>query len=338
MAGTTNLLVWNPTSANQETDAQYLADSQRVGGAADPEFFDATLANKLFYQMSTYLTALFTAFAAKGFTTSDSSLSTLTAQCANFLTTADVEPAVLNVAYAASVALNAALADGFYIQSMTGNLTITAINGLTPGQIIAMYYQQDGTGGRTVTFPTVFIGAAQPDPAASAVSVQLFGYDANTSQLRALTPLISNNGSWEPGLLTTQSFTLASPGTAGQVLTNVSGVFVPVSRVGPTMNTATGHTAGINTAGTTYTAPSNAWLTVIVTGELTGGVGHAGSYASTVNGSVVNINGVTNSSGAASVTFEVPAGGTYSVRTGGVAPGDDSTLILISWVEYNHPI
>jgi hypothetical protein len=338
MAGTTNLIQWNPASNNQETDAQYLADSQRASGAVDPEFFDATLANKLFYQVTTYLTALFQAFAAKGYTTSDSNLNTLASVCANFLTTADVEPAVVNVPYAASVTLNAGASDGFYIQSMTGNLAIAAVTGLTAGQIVAMYYQQDGTGGHTVTFPGVFVGAAQPDPAANAVSLQLFGYDANTGQLRAFTPLISDNGAWFPGLLTAGSLTLASPGTAGQVLTNVGGIFVPVSRVGPTMNTTSGHTAGINTAGTTYTAPSTAWLTVIVTGELYGGVGHSGSFAATVNGTVVNINGVTNSSGAASVTFEVPASGTYSVRTGGVAPGDDSYLNQTSWVEYTHPL
>ena len=226
---TTNLIPWNPTGANQETDAQYLADSQRAGGAVDPEFFDATLANKAFYQWSTYLTALFQAFAAKGFTTSDSNLNTLASVCANFLTTADMEPAVLNVAYAASITMDAAAADGFYIQSMTGNLSITAITGMTPGQIVAMYYQQDGVGGRVVTFPAVFVGAQQPDPAANAVSSQLFSYDANTSQLRALTPLISDSGTWAPGLLTAQSFTLAAPGTAGQVLTNVGGAFVPVT-------------------------------------------------------------------------------------------------------------
>jgi hypothetical protein len=249
-----------------------------------------------------------------------------------------MEPAVLNVAYTASVTLDASLADGFYIQSMTGNPSVTAITGMTPGQIVAMYYQQDGVGGRTVTFPAVFVGAQQPDPAANAVSAQLFGYDSNTSQLRALTPLISSNGTWVPGLLTAQSFTLAAPGTAGQVLTNVGGVFMPVSRVGPTMNTATGQVAGINAPGTTYTAPATAWLTVIVTGELYGGVGHSGTWQATVNGVVVNMNGVTNSSGAASVTFEVPASGTYSVRTGGVAPGDDSYLAQTSWVVYTHPL
>jgi hypothetical protein len=86
---TTNLKQWNPTAVNQENDAQYDADSQRAGGATNPSIFDARLANKAFFQWSTFLTALFQAFANKGFTTSDSNLNTLTATCAAFMTTAD---------------------------------------------------------------------------------------------------------------------------------------------------------------------------------------------------------------------------------------------------------
>jgi hypothetical protein len=100
---------------------------------------------------------------------------------------------------------------------------------------------------------------------------------------------------------------------------------------GATMNVATGHVPSV-----LYTAPSNAWLTVIVTGELYGGVGHSATWNAVVNGSIVNLNGVTNSSGAASVTFEVPPSGTYIVTTGSVAPGDDSSLVLTNWVEYTH--
>lgn len=87
---TTNLQQWNPTAVNQETDAEYVADSQRAGGATNPAIFEAELANKAYYQWSTFLTALFQAFAAKGYTTSDSNLSSLTAQCLNFTTAADV--------------------------------------------------------------------------------------------------------------------------------------------------------------------------------------------------------------------------------------------------------
>jgi hypothetical protein len=195
------MLQWNPTATNQENDTAYAADSQRVGGAPNGSLAPSATLNKVYFQASTYLTGLFAAFAAKGFTTSDSNLSTLTAQCANFLTTADVLPNVAITAYAASLTLNAAAANGFYITAMTGNLTIVAINGLSSGQLVAMYYQQDATGGRTVTYPGNVVGAAQPDPAPNAVSLQLFGYDFTTSQLRAFGPLVSNNGAWFPNSL-----------------------------------------------------------------------------------------------------------------------------------------
>ncbi len=87
---TTNLQQWNPTAVNQENDAQYTADSQRAGGATNPAIFQAELANKAYYQWSTFLTALFQAFANKGYTTSDSNISSLTAQCANFATSNDL--------------------------------------------------------------------------------------------------------------------------------------------------------------------------------------------------------------------------------------------------------
>lgn len=230
---TTNVQQWNPTGVNQETDAQYAADSQRAGGATNPAIFDATLANKLFYQLSTYVDGLFSAFAAKGFTTSDSNLSTLTAQCANFLTTADVRPAVIITTYAPTLTLNAAAANGFYVTSMTGNLSIAAINGLTSGQLIVLYFQQDGAGNRTVAFPSNVVGGVQPDPTPNSVSIQVLAYDSTTGMLRAAGPRISNTGTFFPGnvgvpaTLTTVGFTLNSPGSDGQVLTNVGGLFVP---------------------------------------------------------------------------------------------------------------
>lgn len=243
---TTNLLQWNPTQANQENDAAYAADPTRAGGAVDPTVFLSVLGNKAYYQWSTYLTALFTAFAAKGYTTSDSSLGTLTAQCANFVTTADLFSAVSVLAYSPTIALNAAKLNGFYFANMTGNLTISGVSGLGSGQLILMWYQQDATGGRTVSFPSLYVNAVQPDPAANAVSAQLFGYDSTTSKLRAVTPLMSDNGVFfannivVPALGTFGSLTLVSPGTAGQVLTNVGGIFVPRSLQATTIRNSNG--------------------------------------------------------------------------------------------------
>jgi hypothetical protein len=54
----TDFSIFNPTAANQEDDSSYQGDSQRSGGASDGEFFDATLANKFFYQVSLAVRAL----------------------------------------------------------------------------------------------------------------------------------------------------------------------------------------------------------------------------------------------------------------------------------------
>lgn len=172
MAGTTTLLQWNPTQANQETDAQYLADSMRSGGATSPSVFDAALANKAFNQWSNYLYALFTALANKGFTTSDANVATLTAQCANFLTTADVRPGLQYVAFAPTLAFNASSYDGFQV-TLAGNLSFT-LTGAVVGQLITLAFTQDAVGGRTVAWPGNVTGFGTPSVAANSNSVQRF--------------------------------------------------------------------------------------------------------------------------------------------------------------------
>jgi hypothetical protein len=87
-----NFLQWNPSSANQETDSQYSADTLRQGGAANPSLFPSATANKLFYQLSTFIAGFANALTAKGFTVTDTSLSALGAVLANVMTTADMAP------------------------------------------------------------------------------------------------------------------------------------------------------------------------------------------------------------------------------------------------------
>ena len=89
MPGTTNALQWNPTQANQESDTAYAADSERTGGAVSGQFPSAT-ANKLFYQLSTYITALATMLANKGYSNNDSNLANLVAAMSNLVTNADL--------------------------------------------------------------------------------------------------------------------------------------------------------------------------------------------------------------------------------------------------------
>jgi len=159
MAGTTNALQWNPTAANQETDAQYAADSQRAGGATNPSVFEAELANKLFYQTTTYVTALFQAFAAKGFTTSDSNLSTLTAQCANFLTTADTKPLQTNVAFSSTPVFNGSAAQSIRFV-LSGNVTSSTLINVPPaGTLLTFFIVSTSPGNFSFAWPSNVIDA-----------------------------------------------------------------------------------------------------------------------------------------------------------------------------------
>lgn len=169
---TTNLQQWNPTAANQETDAQYSADSQRSGGATTGAVFASPLGNKLFYQVTTFLVALFQAFANKGFTTSDANLSTLTAQCANFLTTADVKGGQ-NVGFSATPTFDCSKYSTFQI-TLTGNVTALTVSGAAQYEQVTLAFVQDGTGGRTVVFPANVLSPGTPDTTPGATSTQTF--------------------------------------------------------------------------------------------------------------------------------------------------------------------
>ena len=220
MAGTTTVLRFDPNQTNCQTDAEYLADSNRADGFGTDAIWPSPLANKILSQSSNYLYSLFTAFAQKGFTTNDDNVPLLTAVCANFLTTADILPGVVSVAYSPTPTFNAGASNGFQM-TLSGNVTASTISGLTPGQLIAFYFTQDSVGGRTIVFPASFVGGIQPDPTANSVSLQMFRVDLSGIPY-AVTPMMSSTG-----LAKFNSITLASPGTAGQVLTNVGGVFVP---------------------------------------------------------------------------------------------------------------
>jgi len=89
MPGSNNFLQWNPAAANQKSDAEYIADAQRAGGAVSG-IFPSVLANKLFFQLSTMASALGAMMADKGYVISDADISVLQTALANILTWADV--------------------------------------------------------------------------------------------------------------------------------------------------------------------------------------------------------------------------------------------------------
>lgn len=186
----TNFLPFNPTQANQDNDAQYAVDTTRTSGAGVDAIWPSKSANKTLYQLSTGITALMQMMANKGFTCNDTNIATLAAVLANILTTADIRANMKVLTFMSSITCNVSESLGFAIP-LSGNAAIT-LTGILPGDRIALLYQQDGTGGRIISFPSNFaFGFVQPDPTPNAVSVQLF--EANqASVLIAISPLISD--------------------------------------------------------------------------------------------------------------------------------------------------
>jgi len=86
-AGTSNFLQWDPDQKNINTDAEYLASTMRKNGAS-AEIYPSMLHNKAMYQVTTMVTALAEAFASKGLSMQDSSLSALTTNLSSIATTA----------------------------------------------------------------------------------------------------------------------------------------------------------------------------------------------------------------------------------------------------------
>jgi hypothetical protein len=196
MPGSTNFVPWNPSQINQESDAAYASDSQRVGGAPNGVAFPSATGNKLFYQVSVGITALMQMMAAKGFTVNDTNLATLTSVLAAIRTTADIASGLDSISYSSAITCDAAAFIGFQI-SLAGNTTLT-VTGVAAGQSLIFIFVQDSAGGHIVTWPGTFFGGLQPDPTPNSVSVIVFDIDTGLNG-RAASPVISNNGTFATG-------------------------------------------------------------------------------------------------------------------------------------------
>lgn len=144
MAGSTNFLQFNPGAANQENDSTYAADSQRAGGVINGQIFNDVLANKAFYQWSTFIAALANALANKGYSPNDTSLSALESVLANMVTFADLRTGLTSVASATTMAFNAAGTNGFDVV-LGGNVTSSTLSGQQIGQILTFVIVQGST-------------------------------------------------------------------------------------------------------------------------------------------------------------------------------------------------
>jgi hypothetical protein len=122
----TNFIQVNPNANNQETDSAYSSDSQRSGGMVSG-VFASILANKIFYQSSTFITAFANFLVAKGYSPNDGSASPSTALAnlqtvfANLITSADLTTALAGLVSAVSIG-----SESGYIKfgSTFGGLTI----------------------------------------------------------------------------------------------------------------------------------------------------------------------------------------------------------------------
>lgn len=90
MPGLNNFLQFNPSAANQESDAAYAADTTRSGGLITNQAVPSPLLNKTIFQSSTFVAALAAALAAKGYNITDSNLGILAGVLANMVTNADL--------------------------------------------------------------------------------------------------------------------------------------------------------------------------------------------------------------------------------------------------------
>jgi hypothetical protein len=82
-----NFLVWNPNAVNQDTDGEYLVETQRTNGAVSG-LFPSKIANKLFYQCSMMAAGMGEMMKNKGFEMSDAVFADLITSLSHILTDA----------------------------------------------------------------------------------------------------------------------------------------------------------------------------------------------------------------------------------------------------------
>lgn len=171
--GSTNILIWNPSNSNQEADAAYTADGQRIGGATSPSEFLSALANKLFNQVSLVPAALGQSLAGKGFVVSDGTTpyvaaptptpgtpeAVLTAVLNNLLTTADYATIITNVFAGAAHGSNA---NGYYLKLPPSLGSYVIQFGKTANFPSTSYYGSV-SGSFPIAFPTACV-AMIPNP------------------------------------------------------------------------------------------------------------------------------------------------------------------------------
>jgi hypothetical protein len=184
----TNFLQWNSGEANQETDAEYLADAQRVGGAPIGSVFPSATANKLFFQISTMVLVIANFITGQGYNAEDSNLSTLLSNFIGALASLFSAPGINSVPFSATPTFNAANGTKFEI-TLTGNVTSSNITGLVPSMELTFIIHQDSTGGRSFVWPSNVPGASFGSVGPNQVYTQKFVVGA-AGNVYAITPMM----------------------------------------------------------------------------------------------------------------------------------------------------
>lgn len=277
---TSNFLQFNPSAQNQETDAAFLADPQRTGGATVGATFPSPLANKLFFQWSTFIAAFGAMMAAKGYAMSDSSMATLQTTLANVQTKGEIPAALTPLAYSAAMSFDASASSGWQM-TLNGNLSPTTISGITPGQQLVFIFAQDSVGGHTVAWPTSFVGARQPNPAPNAVSVFVFYADSLGIPRSAIPQIAVNNvtGARAYGTvyqnLTPEPMRVAVSGTVGSggavASAYIGSTSTPTQLVAQTARIAASGSDPAYAAFLSFDVPSGSYYVVTEAGGDTGG-------------------------------------------------------------------
>lgn len=364
MAGTTNFLQWNPGAANQETDAQYAADSMRTGGAPNGTIFSSSTANKLFYQLSTLAAALTQSLANKGYSPVDTSLSTLEGVLANIVTFADLKPNQITVPFSANPVFDCSLANGFRIDLAASVTSSTLINTPAPGTIITFYIVSGNPGNFSFAWP----GNIQFPPNVQLQSVsnllsyqfisdgtQLFPLsnfltflEGQVNALQAFQAAqIGENAALTSLANTAQASANAAQGTANTALTTATNASNAASAAQGSANAALAEIAALQILYTVHDVTGSRFLNVAVANPyglpmtvtgfaITNGGGNVGSVECLVNGVSVFANtvGATVNNGTCGFSFEVPSGATYEVLANSRTNNQGTAVSSIGkWIE-----
>ena len=326
-----NFLQFNPGAVNQETDSVYLADAQRVGGTINGQVFNDQLANKLFYQLTTFVTALSNSLSNKGYSLSDVDVNALQSVLANVVTFNDLRGNLSNVAFSSTPAFNASNTNGFDF-ILAGNVTSSTLTGAQLGQIFTFVITQGAT---TFTFspPPNINGWVPINPVPNSVTTQSFIVKLNgtiwpiTSQVQLLMTSIASISA-QLATINSQIAPVVTPGAAGSIL--VSNGTVLVSKL-LTLHDQTGlrslSTVYQNLSGADMRVSGSATTSGSSTGNLACNIGPTSSPTSVV---YKNQSTATVSGGDAGFTFTVPVNYYYQVVTTG------AITVIGKWFEYTY--